>query len=136
VTGGSTFLDFSDADLKASLMRAIRLTAILAVVLAVVLTVTIGWQSGILLLIGALISASGLWEWQRLIQAVNARLDQQQNPRPMGPVLVSFFLRLLVAGGLLYGSLKCFHGSVFALVAGLALAVVGLSIEAVRLVKA
>ncbi len=136
MTGSSTFLDFSDADLKAALIRAIRLTAILASVLFVVLAITIGWQSGALLLVGALISASGLWEWQRLIQAINARLDQQQNPRPMWPVLISFFLRLLVAAGLLYGSLKCFHGSVFALVAGLALAIVGLSIEAVRLLKA
>lgn len=135
MTSSSTFLDFSDADLKAALMRAIRLTAILGGVLFVVLSLTIGWQSGVLLLVGALISASGLWEWQRLIQAVNARLDQQQNPRPLGPVLTAFFLRLLVAAGLLYGSLKCFHGSVFALVAGLALAVVGLSIEAVRLLK-
>lgn len=136
MTSGSTFFDFSDADLKAALMRAIRLTAILAAILFIVLAITIGWQSGVLLLVGALVSASGLWEWQRLIQAVNARLDQQENPRPMGPVLIAFFLRLLVAIGLLYGSLKCFHGSVFALVAGLALAVIGLSIEAVRLLKA
>jgi ATP synthase I subunit len=136
VTSGSTFLDFSDADLRAALMRAIRLTAILAALLFVVLSVTIGWRSGVLLLVGALISASGIWEWQRLVNAVNARLDQQKNSRPLGPVLLAFFLRLLIAAGLLYGSLKCFHGSVFALVAGLALAVVGLSIEAVRLLKA
>jgi hypothetical protein len=136
VTSGSTFLDFSDADLRAALMRTIRLTAILAALLFVVLSVTIGWRSGVLLLVGALISASGIWEWQRLVNAVNARLDQQRNSRPLGPVLLAFFLRLLIAAGLLYGSLKCFHGSVFALVAGLALAVVGLSIEAVRLLKA
>lgn len=136
MTTGSTFLDFSDADLKAALMRAIRLTGLLAVVFFILLSLTMGWQSGLLLLIGAVISASGLWEWQRLINAVNARLDQQKNPKPLGPVLVAFFLRLLIAGGLLYGSLKCFHGSVFALVAGLSLAVVGLSVEAVRLLKA
>jgi ATP synthase I subunit len=136
VTSGSTFLDFSDADLRAALMRAIRLTAILAALLFIVLSVTIGWRSGVLLLVGAIISASGLWEWQRLIHAVNARLDQEKNPRPLGPVLTAFFLRLLIAGGLLYGSLKCLQGSALALVAGLALAVVGLSIEAVRLLKA
>jgi ATP synthase I chain len=135
VTSNSTFMDFSDADLKAALMRAIRLTAVLAAVLFVALSVTIGWQSGMLLLVGALISASGLWEWQRLIDAVNARLDQEKNPRPLGPVLIGFFLRLLLAAGLLYGSLKCFHGSAFALVAGLVLAVIGLSIEALRLLK-
>lgn len=135
MTTGSTFLDFSDADLKAALMRAIRLTAIFAGVLFVVLTVTAGWQTGVLLLVGALVSATGLWEWQRLIAAVNARLDQAKNPKPLGPVLASFFLRLVVAAGLLYGSLKCFHGSAFALVAGLVLAVIGLSVEAVRLLR-
>jgi hypothetical protein len=36
---------------------------------------------------------------------------------------------------LLYGSLKFLHGSVIALVAGLALGVAGLSFEGLRLVK-
>lgn len=135
MTTGSTFLDFSDADLKAALKRAIKLTCVLAVILGLILAFALDWQSGVLVLIGALISASGLWEWQRLINAVNARLDQQKNPKPLGPVLTAFFLRLVVAAGLLYGSLICFHGSVFALVAGLALAAVSLSVEAVRLLK-
>jgi hypothetical protein len=44
-------------------------------------------------------------------------------------------LRLLLAGGILYGSLKCFHGSVYALVAGLVLGVFTLTVEAVRMIR-
>jgi hypothetical protein len=50
-------------------------------------------------------------------------------------VIVGFFIRLLIAAGLLYGSLKCFHGSVFALLGGLAVAVLALGFEAVRLMR-
>jgi hypothetical protein len=87
-----------------------------------------------LLLAGAAISASGVYEAQRLIAAVNAHLDNAENVRPIGKVIGTFFLRLLIAGALLYGSLKCFHGSIYALIAGLCLAIVALSMEAVRLV--
>ena len=37
-----------------------------------------------------------------------------------------------LAGAILYGSLKCFHGSIYGLVAGLCLAIISLSIEAIR----
>jgi hypothetical protein len=53
----------------------------------------------------------------------------------MAPVLIGFFLRLAVALVLLYVSLKFLHGSVFALIAGLALGVAALSIEGLRLLK-
>jgi hypothetical protein len=131
----NAFLEFTDADLKAAMYRAMRTIAVLAVILALVITIAMGWRSGILLIVGAVVSASGVYEWQRLIGVVNARLDNAQNPRSAGPVVAMFFLRLLFAAGLVYVSLKCFHGSIYALVAGLALAVVGLSIEAVRLVR-
>ena len=55
--------------------------------------------------------------------------------RPLAPVLIGFFLRLGVALALLYVSLKFLHGSVFALIAGLALGVAALSIEGLRLLK-
>lgn len=129
-----SFLDFTDADLKAALHRTLKTIALLAGVLFVALTATMGWQTGMLLLSGAIVSASGVFEWQRLIGAVNARLDHDKAARPAGRVAATFLLRLLLAAGLVYVSLKCFHGSVYALIAGLALAVVGLSIEAVRLV--
>lgn len=132
----NAFLEFTDADLKAALQRTLRTIALLAAVLAAVVSIAAGWQSGALLIVGAIVSASGVYEWQRLIGVVNARLDNARNPRPAGPVVAMFFLRLLLAAGLVYVSLKCFHGSIYALIAGLALAVIGLSIEAVRLVRA
>jgi hypothetical protein len=132
---GNPIFEFTDADLKAALRRAFKTTAILGLVLAVFLTIVYGWQTGALLLAGALISATGLWEWQRLIAFINARLDKQQTAGGAGRVVATFSLRLLLAGGVLYGSLRCFHGSVYALVAGLGLAVFALTIEALRLIR-
>ena len=132
---GNPIFDFTDADLKAALRRAFKMTAILGLLLAVILTVRYGWQTGALLLAGAFISATGLWEWQRLIAFINAHLDKQQSSGGAGRVVTMFSLRLLLAGGVLYVSLKCFHGSVYALVAGLGLAVFALTIEAVRLIR-
>ncbi len=131
----NSFLEFTDDDLKAAMRRTMRTIAILAAILFVIVTMSMGWKSGVLLVVGAAVSISGVYEWQRLISAVNARLDNAENPRPVGPVVAMFLLRLLIAGVVVYVSLKCFQGSVYALVAGLALAVVGLSIEAVRLVR-
>jgi hypothetical protein len=127
--------DFTDADLKIALRRAFKVTVILGLILAVVLTVVYGWQTGALLLAGALISATGLWEWQRLVAFINARLDNQRPAGGAARVVTMFSLRLLLAGGVLYVSLKCFHGSVYALLAGLGLAVFALTIEAVRLIR-
>ena len=127
--------DFTDADLKIALRRAFKVTVILGLILAVVLTVVYGWQTGALLLAGALISATGLWEWLRLVAFINARLDNQRPAGGAARVVTMFSLRLLLAGGVLYVSLKCFHGSVYALLAGLGLAVFALTIEAVRLIR-
>lgn len=126
--------DFSDAELKAALRRAFKMTVIIGVVLAVVLAFVYGWQTGALVLAGTIISATGLWEWQRLVAFINARLDNQRTAAA-GRVLTTFFLRLLLAGGILYGSLKCLHGSVYALVAGLVLGIFALTVEAVRMIR-
>jgi len=131
---GIPIFDFTDADLKAALGRAFKTTIILGVVLAMVLTFVRGWQTGALLLAGTIISATGLWEWQRLVAFINARLDNQKTTGA-GRVLSTFFLRLLLAGGILYVSLKCLHGSVYALVAGLALGIFALTVEAVRMIR-
>lgn len=136
MTESNAFLEFTDADLKAALHRTLGTIAVLAAVLFAVVSLVAGWRSGVLLIVGAIVSASGVYEWQRLISAVNARLDNAQSPRGAGPVVAMFFLRLLIVAVLVYVSLKCFHGSIYALVAGLALAVVGLSIEALRLLRA
>jgi len=131
---GLPIFDFTDADLKAALRRAFKMTAIIGIVLAVVLAFVYGWQTGALLFAGTVISATGLWEWQRLVAFINARLDNQK-AAGAGRVLSTFFLRLLLAGGILYVSLKCFHGSVYALVAGLALGIFALTVEAVRMIR-
>lgn len=126
---------FSDADLKAAMRRAIRTTAYLAVAGFVVATIFGGWRSGANLLAGALVSATGLYEWQQLIGLINARLDKAKAPRSTVFVVGMFFLRLTLAAVVIYVTLRCFHGSLYALVAGLGLAVVALAIEAVRLLR-
>ncbi len=131
---GNPFLDFTDAHLKAAMRRALRMVAVLTVVAFVALLATMGWQTAMLLLAGALVSGSGLWEWQKLIGVINARLDNRQAVGS-GRVLAGFFLRLIVAGLVLYGSLRCFQGSVYALIAGLMLAIVALGFEALRMLR-
>ena len=138
------FEEFTDADFRRTILGAIRLLAIVTVVAATTLWLKMGWQSASLLVVGSLISGSGLWEWLRLMTAVMAQMDAQPDAkpeggakvRPMGRVLFGFFLRLGLTLVVLYVSLKFLHGSVFALAAGLGLGVFCLSIEGIRLMKA
>jgi hypothetical protein len=125
----------TDDDLREMLRRALRVVVVLGLVLFLVFTFTMGWQTGLLELAGALISYTGIREWRNLALAIFAKLDNQQSPRPMGRTLVMFFLRLGVVAAILYVSLRCLHGSVYALVAGIGLAVVALSFEALRLLR-
>ncbi len=126
---------FTDADFKRTILGAIRLLAILTVVALPLLWWKLGWQSAALLLVGSVISGSGLWEWLRLMSAVMVRMDGGRPARPLGMVLVGFFLRLCLTVVLLYVSLKVLNGSVYALAAGLALGVFCLTIEGLRLLK-
>jgi len=125
----------SDEDFRRMMNRALRHVAILSVVLAAVLTFAMGWRSGLMFLAGAAISFTGIWEWRGLALAIFARLDNQQHVRPMGRTLVMFFLRLGMAVVILYVSLRSLHGSVYALLAGLGLAILALSLEALRLLR-
>jgi hypothetical protein len=125
----------TDEDVRRTMLRALRLLAILAVAGVALVWWKMGWQSAALLGVGAGISASGLWEWTRLMTVVISRMDAGTQARPVGTVLVGFFLRLGVALAALYVSLKYLDGSVYALVAGLALGMVALTIEALRLVR-
>jgi hypothetical protein len=127
---------FSDADFRQTILRALRLLAVISVVGAGLLWWKLGWQSAALLAVGAVISASGLWEWLRLMTAVMARMDQGGAARPMAMVLLGFFIRLAATVALLYVSLKVLNGSVYALAAGLALGVFALTVEGLKLVKA
>ncbi len=127
---------FTDADFKRTMSNALRLIVVITLVAAPVVWWKMGWQSAVLLMVGALISGSGLYEWLRLMTAVMARMDAGGTARPMGMVLAGFFLRLGLTVVLLYVSLKVLNGSVFALAAGLALGVFALAVEGLRLMKA
>ena len=131
-----TMDSFTDADFKRTMRSALRLLALITVVAAPLIWWKLGWQSAALLLVGAAISGSGLWEWLRLMTAVMVRMDAGAKARPMGMVLFGFFLRLGLTVVLLYVSLKLLNGSVYALAAGLALGVFALTIEGLRLMKA
>ena len=125
----------SDADLRRTMLAAIRLLAVLGVVVAAVFGLKMGWQSALLVVIGATISGFSLWEWMRLMTTVNAMMDKGGTPQPMGMILTGFFLRLGLTLVVLYVSLKYLHGTVFALAAGIGLGIFSLTIEALKLLK-
>jgi hypothetical protein len=131
-----TMESFSDADFKRTILSALRLLVVITVVAAPLVWWKAGWQSAVLLLVGALISGSGLFEWLRLMTAVMVRMDGGEKAKPMGLILFGFFLRLGLTVVLLYVSLKILNGSVYALAAGLALGVFALTVEGLRLMKA
>jgi hypothetical protein len=130
------FEQLSDADFKRTILNALRLLGILTAIAAPLLYWKLGWKSAVLLLVGVTISGSGLWEWLRLMTAVMARMDAGAVAKPLGMVLLGFFLRLGLTVVLLYVSLKFLDGSVYALAAGLGLGVFCLTVEGVRLMKA
>ena len=134
---------YSDEDFRRTIVRAVRLLALVTAVALPLVWWKLGWRSGALLVIGAVISGSGLWEWLRLMTAVMVRMDaaapeggEKKKVRPLGLVLTGFFLRLGLTLVVLYVSLKFLEGSVFALAAGLGLGVFALTVEGLRLVKA
>jgi len=126
----------TDADFKRTIWSALRLVLVAVLVAAPLVWWKMGWQSAVLLVVGAAISGSGLFEWLRLMTAVMVRMDGGERARPMGMVLFGFFLRLGLTVVLLYVSLKFLNGSVYALAGGLALGVFALSVEGLRLMKA
>ena len=128
-------VDLTQADLDAMLHRALRNTLILGTVAALIVWIGGGWRSAAMLGTGTLISVASIWEWQRLIRLINARLDKQTTPASAPVVVLFFVLRLTVFAGVIYGSLKCFQGSVVALLFGLALAVMSVGWEAIRLLR-
>lgn len=128
-------VEMTDADLAGLLYRSVRVTALLGLAIALILWPTLGWGSGALFAVGAAISAASIYEWSRLIRLFNAKLDQQKTPRGATLVVSLFLLRLILFAGAIYVSLKCFQGSPLVLVSGLALAVVALVFEALRLLR-
>jgi hypothetical protein len=131
-------MDFSDQDLRAVLNRALRSVVIAVLVGIPILWVAWGWQSMLLFLIGGAIAATGIVEWRQLMAAVLVRLDAPtpgSKPRPFGPTLFWFFVRLAAVGGVLYVSLRSLDGKVAALIVGIVLGLAALFIEAFRLLR-
>ena len=126
----------TDADFKRTIWSALRLILVTTIVATPLVWWKMGWQSAMLLVVGAAISGSGLFEWLRLMTAVMVRMDGGEKARPLTMVLLGFFLRLGLTVVLLYVSLKVLNGSVYALAAGLALGVFALTVEGLRLMKA
>jgi hypothetical protein len=131
--GSHPIVDLTLEEADAFLRRALRDTLILGLVAAVVVLISSGWRNAAMLVTGGAISAASILEWQRLVRIINAKMDNQKNPKSTVLVLVFFVLRLTVFAGVIYGSLKCFHGSVVALLCGLGLAALAVMWEAVRM---
>ena len=125
----------TDQALQALLKRAIRDTLILGLIATLALLLASGWRNAAMFVVGAIISAASILEWQRLIRLLNDRLDQTKSPRGASSVVVFFMLRLAVFAAAIYGSLKCFQGSAIALLCGLGLAMIAMAWEALRLLK-
>lgn len=125
----------TDADVRRTMLAAIRLLLILSVIAAALFWWTVNWQSAVLLIVGSIISSTSLWEWLRLMTAINQCMDAGGTPRPMGLILFGFFARLGLTLVVLYVSLKYLQGTVFALAAGLGLGLVSLIFEASKLLK-
>jgi hypothetical protein len=125
----------TDAALDSTLRRATRVTLILGAVPAVILWIASGWRDAAMLAVGTVISAASIVEWRRLIRIFNAKLDQQKTPRGAALVVSFFLLRLLLFAAVIYGSLIGLRGSAIALLCGLALAVVAIAWEALRLLR-
>jgi len=128
-------VDLTPTDLDALLWRAMRNTLILGVIAAVAVFIGTNWRGAAMLMVGAFISAASIWEWQRMVRVINARMDKRRTPTSSIAVVVFFVLRLTVFALVIYGSLKCLQGSVAALLCGLALAMLTVGWETVRLLR-
>jgi hypothetical protein len=131
-------MEFSDQDLRDVFNRALR-SVLIAMAIGIPITwLAWGWRSMLLFVVGGVIAATGILEWRQLMAAILVRLDAAGTrgaPRPVGPVVFWFFVRLVAAAGLLYVSLRSLDGKVAALILGIALAVAALLIEALRLFR-
>jgi hypothetical protein len=123
----------TEEDVRGTLRNALRFAAVVTLIATPILWLWQGWQTWLLFVVGVVISATGIFEWLRLFSAIMARMEEGRVPSPMFPVLAMFFLRLALAGLLLYASLSSLHGSVYALLAGLAVSLLGMLEESVRL---
>ena len=125
----------SEEELDALLKRAVRNTALLGIISALIVLIASGWRNAAMLMTGALISAASLLEWTRLVRLMSAKMKAKKASGGTILAIAFFLLRLLIFAAAIYGSLKCFQGSVILLMCGLSLAVVNLMWEALSLLK-
>jgi hypothetical protein len=128
-------VDITDEAQEAMLQRAMRNTLILGILSSIAVLIGSGWRSAAMLLTGTLISAASILEWRRLVRVINAKLNNRETPRSAPAVVLFFVLRLTIFAGVIYGSLKCFQGSVVALLCGLGLAALTVGWEVVVLLR-
>ena len=125
--------EMTDADLEGLLHRAIRNTLIFGIIASLIIWKATNWRDAAMMAAGTSISAASIFEWRRLARLIAAKLEKKQMPRGSAFAVVFFIVRLMVFAGVIYVSLKCFRGSVVALLCGLALAVLTIVWEALRL---
>ena len=125
----------TDEGLEALLKRALRNTLIVGLTASLALWIASGWRNAAMMATGTAISAASIYEWRRLARFIAAKMDKKQVPRSAFIPVVLFLFRLLIFAGAIYVSLKCFQGSAMALFCGLALAVLAMVWEAVRLLR-
>ena len=128
-------IDISEEEQQALLQRAMRKTMILGLLSSFAVLIGAGWRSAAMLVTGTLISAASILEWRRLLRVINAKLNNRQTPRSAPAVVLFFVLRLTVYAVAIYGSLRCFQGSVVALLCGLGLAALTIGWEVIALLR-
>jgi hypothetical protein len=132
-------MEFRDEDLRLVMNRALRSVLVAIAIGIPIIWFAWGWRSAVLYLVGGGIAATGIMEWRQLMTAVLVRLDTdtagQSTPKPLGPVLFWFFVRLVAAAGVLYVSLRSLDGKVAGVLLGIALALIALFVEAIRLFR-
>ena len=128
-----SLLELPNDAAEVMLQRALYKTLILGVIASIVVLIASGWRNGSMLMVGALISAASIFEWQRLARVIRAKLEAEKAPRSAPAVVVFFMLRLVLYGGAIYVSLKCLQGSAVALLCGLGLAAITILWQALRM---
>ena len=139
----SEIAGLTDDDFRRTVLRAIRLTAILLAVGIPLVWWKMGWPSAVYLLVGGVISGSSLWQGLRLMTVVMRQMDAQnqadagpQRSPSLTPVFLGLVLHAGIALVVLYVTLKTLDGSAFALGAGFLAGVFALSVEAFRMMRA
>ena len=133
--GTHPIVEMKQADLDALLTRALKKTLLAGIALSAGWWIAGGWRDAAMAVAGAAISAASIVEWQRLARVMSARMDNQRTPAGVWSTGVFFVLKLTVFAGVIYGSLKFLRGSPIALLCGLALAVLTLGWEMIRLLR-